>query len=86
MAAVKKIIDGCKAKYDLEEITIIEGYHVLYSGSFDKFYIDYDKDMTLYRNEILKRSVKEKNVFNHRKLFLFIEQKTARTCNTTSTL
>ena len=73
MAAVKKVIDGCKEKYDLEEITILEGYHVLYSGALDAFFNNCDKDMVLYRNEILKRSVKEKFIFNHCKVFLFLE-------------
>lgn len=68
----KKVIDGCRQKYDIEEITILEGHRVHYSGSFDKFYTICDVDMLLYRDQLLKREVEAKTVFNHRKLFLFL--------------
>ena len=73
----RKVIQGCKNHYgNIEEITIIDGYKVLYSGSFDKFYKNCDPEMIIYRNEILKRKIAEKAVFNNRKLFVFLEQPT----------
>ena len=68
----KKVIDGCRQKYCIEEITILDGHKVHYSGSFDKFYANCDVDMILYRNQLLKREVEAKTVFNGRKLFIFL--------------
>lgn len=68
----KKVIDGCRQKYCIEEITILEGHKVHYSGSFDKFYTNCDVDMILYRDQLLKREVETKTVFNFRKLFIFL--------------
>lgn len=70
----KKIIDGCLQRYDVSEITIIDGYKVLYSGSFNHFYKDCDVNTYQYRNNILKRIVIEKQIINNRKLFLFLKQ------------
>ena len=70
----KKVIDGCLQGYDISEITIIDGYKVLYSGSFDHFYKNCDASMYRYRNEILKRIVLEKQILNSGKLFLFSGQ------------
>lgn len=70
----KKVIDGCLQRYDISEITIIDGYKILYSGAFNYFYKDCDGSMYMYRNDILKRNVVEKSILNNRKLFLFLEQ------------
>ncbi len=70
----KKVIDGCVHKYDISEVTIIDGYNVLYSGSFNRFYAECDISMHKYRNDIIMRNVAEKAMLNNSKLFLFLEQ------------
>lgn len=70
----KKVIDGCLSRYDILEVTIIDGFKVLYSGAFDAFYKNCDISMYVYRNDILKRNVAEKTILGNRKLFLFLEQ------------
>lgn len=70
----KKVIDGCLQRYDISEVTIIDGYSVLYSGSLDCFLQNCDISMYSYRNDILKRNVTEKSILNNRKLFLFLDQ------------
>lgn len=69
----KKVIDGYLSKYDIKELTIIDGYKILFSGSFNDFYKECDGCMIKYRNKILKRTVLEKTILNNRKLFLFLE-------------
>ena len=70
----KKVIDGVLQRYGITEVTIIDGYNVLYSGSFDCFYKNCDGSMYRYRSDILKRDVAEKKILNGIKLFLFLEQ------------
>lgn len=70
----KKVIDGCLQKYDIQEITILEGQKVHYSGSRDGFWECCHVDMVLFRNQLLKREVAGKTVFNGRKLFIFLAE------------
>ena len=77
----KKVIDGCRQKYCIEEITILEGHKIHYSGPFDKFYTNCDVAMILYRNQLLKREVEAKTVFNSWKLFIFLAGKDESTEN-----
>lgn len=70
----KKVINGCLQKYDISDITIIDGYDILYSGSFDCFYKNCDISMYRYRNDILMRNVYQKRILGGTKLFLFLSK------------
>lgn len=70
----KNVISGCLSKYDISEITIIDGYRVLYSGDIESFFQKCDLLMIDFRNEILKRNVIEKTILGNKKLFLFLKQ------------
>lgn len=68
-----KVIKGCMTQYAIEEITIIEGHKIHFSGSYDAFFKNFDINMVTFRNALLKREVSEKVVFNFRKLFIFLK-------------
>lgn len=70
----KNVISGCLSRYDISEITIIDGYRVLYSGAIENFCEKCDPLMIDFRDGILKRNVTEKTILGGRKLFLFLEQ------------
>ena len=69
----KKSINGLRNYYGIEEITVIDGHRILFSGKIERFMEDCNPDMIPFRNEILKRTIEEKTVFNS-KLFVFLEQ------------
>lgn len=66
-----KVIHGCLRYHHIEELTIIDGYNILFSGNIEKFMGDCDPVMIPYRNEIMNRTVAEKTVL-HEKLFVFL--------------
>lgn len=72
---LKNVIRACKGKYDITEMTIIDGYEILFSGLLENFEEQCDIDMILYRNKLLKREVAAKNIFgaNETKLFCFLK-------------
>lgn len=76
---LKNVLRACKGKYDVKELTIIDGYKFLFSGQIEKFEIQCDVDMILWRNELLKREVDEKAVFGSggAKLFAFLANEKA---------
>ena len=67
-----KVIKGCMAQYEIEEITIIEGHQVHFSGSHEAFLQNCDISMVMFRDALLKREVSEKTVLNSHKLFIFL--------------
>lgn len=73
----KNVINGYMKQYGIEEVTIIDGHQVLYSGLFENFWKGCDPEMIVYRNQILKRECQDKTVLGNRKLFLFIKEEQA---------
>lgn len=69
---VKNVIKGCKARYSISEITIIENTHICFSGAINKFEDDCITTMLDYRNELLNRNVLAKDIIGGVKLFIFI--------------
>lgn len=65
------VIRGCMAHHQIEEITILDGHRVLFSGSFAAFYTDCDISMLTYRKQILNAPIEAKTV-HHEKLFIFL--------------
>lgn len=76
MVTVKRAISDTMRRETIEEITILEGQRVHYSGLFEKLTSGCDPDMIIYRDALLKRVVESKTLFNHRKLFIFIKEAT----------
>lgn len=72
---LKNVIRACKGRYDITELTIIDGYEIIFSGLIEKFEGQCDVAMILYRDELLKREVAAKNIFgaNETKLFCFLK-------------
>ncbi|MEE1154814.1 MAG: hypothetical protein UH241_06630 [Acutalibacteraceae bacterium] len=80
---LKNVIRACKGKYNVEELTIIDGHKILFSGQIEKFEAQCEASMILWRNELLKREVEDKNVFGvgGAKLFVFLTPKEKATSN-----
>lgn len=72
---VEKTIQVCRQQHDIEEVTIIEGLTVSYSGPYEKFFANCDPSMIIFRNDLLKREVAGTHLLAGRKLFVFIEAK-----------
>lgn len=72
---LKNVLRACKGYYDIAELTIIDGYNILFSGSIENFEGQCDVSMILYRDELLKREVAEKVIFGayETKLFVFLK-------------
>lgn len=85
---LKHVIRACKGRYDIAELTIIDGYDILFSGAIDKFEAQCDVSMILYRDELLKREVIAKNIFgaNNTKLFVFLKNNSNNTNKLLSSL
>ena len=74
MITAKRAISDTMRCEIIEEVTIIEGQRVHYSGPYERLTTGCDPDMIVYRNALLKREIAGKNLFNHRKLFIFIKE------------
>lgn len=72
---LKYVLRACKGSYDIAELTIIDGYNILFSGLIENFEAQCDVSMISYRDELLKREVAAKNIFgaNETKLFVFLK-------------
>ena len=70
---VKNVIKVCLGKYEINEITIICGHKVLYSGSYIMFNNNCDIKMFMYRNILLEQRVLAKDIL-HNKLFIFLTE------------
>lgn len=71
-STVEKIIRVCRQQNDIEEVTIIEGFTVHYSGDYAKFFAECDPSMVLFRNKLLRRNVLNTCMLANRKLFIFL--------------
>lgn len=74
MKTAKQVIDKYRKEHSIEEVTIIDGFRVIFSGNYDALYANCDPDMILYRRTVLKRTVLEVTLFNFRKLFVFLAE------------
>lgn len=72
---LKNVINGCKSRYDITEITVIENTHICFSGLINKFEDDCIPTMIEYRNMLLNREVVSKDLIGGNKLFVFISPK-----------
>ena len=68
---VKNVIKGLKAKYDLQEIHIIDETKVIYSGPLSGWN-NTDVDMIVYKHRVENMEVLQKLLFNHKKAFIFV--------------
>lgn len=70
---VKNVINGMYSQYKIEELHIISlsDNRVIFSGTFEGWK-NVDEDMTSYKKDIEAKEVRNKILFNKRKLFLFI--------------
>lgn len=80
--ALINVIKGNQVYHGITELTVFddtipdENIRVCYSGSLDNFNAvgKLDVNMTLYRQNLLKRTVKQSVVF-HQKLFVWLDKK-----------
>lgn len=71
--SVKEIIRAYSKTHHIEEITIIEGVMVYYSGTYEKFFFECDISLVLQRNKLLKREVLASQMIAQKKLFIFLD-------------
>lgn len=71
---LKQTVRQFTYNYDIEEVTVIDGYQVHYSGAYEKFFASCDVSMILERNRLLKCKVAGTCLLANRKLFIFLKQ------------
>ena len=68
---VKNVINGYKNQFNIEEVNIISSDKVIYSGSIEGWILT-DIDMILYKKQVENMEVIKNMLFNHRKIFIFV--------------
>ncbi len=68
---VNNVLKGLLTKYTLEEINILTGEKCVFSGTVEQWRTT-DAAMTDYKRKIAQSPVKNRLMFNNRKVFLFI--------------
>lgn len=74
MITVKRAISDTMRRHDVEQVTIIEGTTVHFSGPFNKLFADCDPLMIVHRDNLLRREASDKTLHNHRHLFVFLKE------------
>lgn len=74
MITVKRAISDTKRWNGVERVTIIEGKMVHFSGPYSRLFTDCDPDMIVHRDNLLRREIDDKYLFNHRELFVFLKE------------
>lgn len=71
---VKNVVKGVQSRYNITEITIIEGHKIHFSGEYNKFFSECDVTMIIERDKLLEREVEAKYLISNCKLFLFLKE------------
>jgi hypothetical protein len=70
---VKNVIKGLTQKFDIQEVNIISPNSVIYSGTLAGWSAT-SVEMILYKRKVENAEVVKHLLFNHREIFIFIEE------------
>lgn len=71
---LKNVLKGLKKEYNIEQLTIIKGYQVQFSGELKVFEEAKHNDMSEVVNTLLNSEVIAKDNISHTKHFIFIKE------------
>lgn len=71
---LKNVLKGLKKEYNIEQLTIIKGYQVQFSGELKMFEEAKHNDMSEVVNTLLNSEVISKDNISHTKHFIFIKE------------